>query len=127
MIITLLFTDCSPSNEVDLTEYIILRQNPSGTFDVIFDKDTDYEWVFTNVDSVSTYETGINGFLYGRNRKTPENLWYHITGAPEEFKKSDGGWYDGEFRKYRLQEIYIGDELYSRLKSTTELWEEHKQ
>ena len=124
-IIILVLTSCSHSNSIELKDNVHLKTDDGQTFELIFDKGQEEEWIYTNVDSLST-ATDYYGFLfYGITKNETEKKWFYVAGAPLEFKKGFGNWYDSEFRKYRLKEMTNGKYLYQKLKSTKEIWKEH--
>ena len=122
--IILLITSCSNSDVIELKNNVHLKKNSEKKFELIFDKDTEDEWIYTSVDSLSISENNYGFLLYGVSNKGTEQKWFYVAGAPLEFKKGFGNWYDSEFRKYRLKELHNGQQLYNGLKSTEQIWNE---
>ena len=118
--ISFIIVGCSNSNLIELTDNVSLKKVNQENFELIFDKGTEDEWIYTNVDSLSSLEE-YSFLFYGIRRNDSEKKWHYVTGYLE-FKKGYGNWYDGEFRKYRLKELYNGDQLYENLKSTEQIW-----
>jgi hypothetical protein len=91
---------------------------------VVFDEGTDTELKYYDVDSISCSELGWPVLLFGSSKPQGIKLWYYVTGAPREFKNPLGGFYDGEFRKYRLKEIELcygpGFERYNQVTTPAE-------
>ena len=116
-------TGCADPNIMELKDNVHLKKSSDKKFELIFDKGTQDEWVYEQVDSLAI--SGYYGFLfYGIPENETEKKWFYVTGAPLEFKKGFGDWYDGEFRKYRLKELSNGKGIYQKLKSTQQIWEE---
>jgi hypothetical protein len=123
LLLNIFAISCSNIDIVELRDNVHLKKSGKEKFELIFDKGTDEEWTYENVDSLAISE--YYGFLfYGMIKNGKEKKWFYVTGAPLEFKKGFGNWYDSEFRKYRLKELYNGIQLYESLKSTEQIWNE---
>jgi hypothetical protein len=123
LLLNIFAISCSNIDIVELRDNVHLKKSGKEKFELIFDKGTDEEWTYENVDSLAISE--YYGFLlYGMIENGKEKKWFYVTGAPLEFKKGFGNWYDSEFRKYRLKELYNGIQLYESLKSTEQIWNE---
>ena len=123
LLLNIVAISCSNIDIVELSDNVHLKKSGKEKFELIFDKGTDEEWTYENVDSLAISE--YYGFLfYGMIENGKEKKWFYVTGAPLEFKKGFGNWYDSEFRKYRLKELYNGIQLYESLKSTEQIWNE---
>ena len=122
MLISLTITSCSNSDIIELKDNVHLKKVTEEKFELVFDEGTEEEWIYSSVDSLSVADH--YGFLfYGISEKGTEKKWFYVTGAPLEFKKGFGNWYDAEFRKNRLKELINGEQLYQKLKSTRQIWE----
>lgn len=115
---------CSDSNRKLLKDNVYLEKVSEKEYNLIFDPDKKEERVFRCVDSLGVSPEHYGFLVYGISDFNTEKKWYYIAGAGEEFKKIFGGWYDGEFRKYRLKEISHNEEIYSYLKSSEQIWNE---
>ena len=123
MLISLTITSCSNSDIIELKDNVHLKKVTEEKFELVFDEGTEEEWIYSSVDSLSVADH--YGFLfYGISENGTEKKWFYVTGAPLEFKKGFGNWYDAEFRKNRLKELINGEQLYQKLKSTRQIWEE---
>jgi hypothetical protein len=124
IIILSILTSCSSSVTKELKNNVHLKKDDNDNIDLIFDMDTDEEWIFKSVDSLSISENHYGFLFYGVMNKGKAKKWFYVTGAPLEFKKGFGDWYDSEFRKYRLKELDHGEQLYEGLKPTEQIWNE---
>ena len=120
IIVISLLTGCEKKDLKSIKEDIYVEKTSDG-YDLIFDYKTNDELRFIKVDSLA-YSEGYSFLLFGKIEVKDRPKWYYISGAPKELKKCWGGWYDGEFRKYRLNEIDRNRKLYSKLKGTNDIW-----
>jgi hypothetical protein len=97
-----------------------------GSYNVVFDRNSEYEWKYLDVDSIAISD-GDRVLLCGTASLDPkkEKKWYLIAGGTMELKKEFGNWYDGEFRKYRVNDIDKSRTLYRNLLSAKEAWDEY--
>lgn len=120
----LLLLACSNKDRKLIKDNVYLEKTENNEYNLIFDPGKSEEWVFTCVDSLSVSTEDYIFLFYGISNNSKEKKWHFVVGAKQELKKNFGGWYDGEFRKYRLKEISPDGKIYSDLKSTNQIWEE---
>jgi len=119
-ILVILLLGCSNANVKQLNEAVDIEM-VNDKYIVVFDRNTDDEWKYWDVDSIAISE-GHGVLLYGKSDYDKEKKWFYIGGGRRELKKGFGNWYDNEFRKYRLIEIDKDSALYKALLPTNELW-----
>jgi hypothetical protein len=120
--IGMLLSDCSDNKVKSLNEVVDI-ENRDGHFNIILDRNTEEEWKYYDVDSVAVSTDGLPVIVYGRTKVGYEKKWFFVTGSNMEFKKGFGDWYDGEFRKYRLDEVDPSRILYQTLRPSKDLWD----
>lgn len=119
-IVMILLCGCSNAKVKKLDEALDIEM-VNDKYNIVFDRSTEDEWRYWDVDSIAISE-GHGVLLYGKSDYNKDKKWFYIEGGERELKKGFGDWYDGEFRKYRLNEIDKDRALYNTLLSTRELW-----
>ena len=99
----------------------VYLEKTGNHYALIFDRNTNDERRYYNVDSLAVGK-GYSFLFFGQPKEDAERKWFYVAGAPKELKKGFGDWYDGEFRKHRLDEIDKNRKLYQELRSTKEIW-----
>lgn len=122
ILLSTLIISCSDS--IELKNGVYLKKNNPEKFELIFDRGTEEERIYENVDSLSIAPNYYGFLFFGVSPGDAEKKWYYVTGASLELKKEFGSWYDSEFRKYRLNELSNGQQLYGNLQSTEQIWNE---
>ncbi|UTW65346.1 hypothetical protein KFE94_11845 [bacterium SCSIO 12643] len=120
ILLSTLIISCSDS--IELKDGVYLKKNNPKKFELIFDRETEEKRTYKNVDSLSIAQDYYGFLFFGARPGDAEKKWYYVTGASLEFKKEFGSWYDSEFRKYRINELPNGRQLYENLQPTEQIW-----
>jgi hypothetical protein len=118
----LIISGCSSGTIKQIKEGVDMEME-NGRYNIILDRNSEYERTYVDVDSIAVSQYSI--LLYGLGSKsTKEKKWFWISGR-YEMRKVFGNWYDGEFRKYRINEIDKKRSLYRTLLSSKEFWSKY--
>ena len=123
LILLFALSGCGESTTKKLHEGVYLHQTEEGSFDLVFDPDEEGEWLFTEVDSLGVGKN-YEFLFYGIGKEETDKQWHYVAGSPDVANKEFGGWYDGEFRKYRLSELGSGRQLYGKIRPAGDVWKD---
>ncbi|WP_420572132.1 hypothetical protein [Kordia sp.] len=121
--IGVLITKYVQTDAVILIDNIHLQKKDNGKFNLIFERGTSVEMIFRNVDSLC-FKENLDFLIYCDNKEGKKRWFYTYGDIAYMPRKVFGNWHDGEFRKYRLKEIYQ-EKLYKKLKSAEEVWKQY--
>ncbi|WP_046757092.1 hypothetical protein [Kordia jejudonensis] len=111
------------TDSVILIGNIHLQKKDDGKFNLIFERGTSDQVIFKNVNSLC-FQENLDFLIYCDNREGKKR-WFYVYGDLAYMpRKVSGNWHDGEFRKYRLKEIYH-EKLFKKLKSAEEVWKQY--
>lgn len=117
-------TKYDTTDSVILIGNIHLQKKDDGKFNLIFERGTSDQKNFKNVDSLC-FKENLDFLIYCDN-KEGKKKWFYVYGDLAYMpRRVSGNWHDGEFRKYRLKEIYQ-EKLFKKLKSAAEVWKQYQ-